>query len=104
MDESYGGGEMTTRTIVLPRLVGTRDLARDLVREAHTAPAAEETAVVSARAVDVAAPSFVDELVLLLKNQGVKEIKLHGASSDLLSSLKNRAELHGSIRVTKDAA
>lgn len=95
---------MTMRTIVLPRLVGTRELARTLVHEAPETADQGSRAVLSARAVDVAAPSFLDELVVVLKDAGVSEIVLQGASDDLATSLQSRADLHGGITVEKQAA
>lgn len=91
------------RTIVLPRLVGTRELARDLVSEARISDGTKERAVLAARAVDVVAPSFVDELVVALKEAGVSQLVLQGASEDLTASLNARAKAHAPFKIEEAA-
>ena len=88
--------------ITLPRLVGTRDAARELVEDAfrRAETSNEERIRLFARAVLSAAPSFVDELVASLARHGVSEIDVFGDSEDLLSKLDDAANRQeGSVRI-----
>ena len=80
--------------IELPRLVGTRDAARELVENNVTDSVHEVT--LHARAVLSAAPSFVDELIADLERRGVQKVELVGASDRLVAEFRQSAERHKS--------
>lgn len=91
-------------TFTLPRLVGTRGIAESMVSEAASSFQSDETAIVYARAVMSAAPSFVDAFVDSLAERGVKVINVVGGSDDLLEKLLDSASTRENIRVRATSA
>ncbi|WP_140162872.1 hypothetical protein [Agreia sp. VKM Ac-1783] len=89
-----------TTTIVLPRLVGTRNAAYNLVEDAFAGDVASAKEVeISARAVLAAAPSFVDALITSLDEHGVNSVTLVGASNDLVTEMKRAASRHPDLAI-----
>ncbi|UOQ57260.1 hypothetical protein MUN78_16645 [Leucobacter allii] len=75
-------------TIVLPRLLGTREKAEAIVAGAGFSNEVSRSVEVAARAVKTATPSFVNAFVEELHKRGVQEIRLLGASERFAASLE----------------
>lgn len=91
-----------TIEITLPRLVGTRNSAREILDKTlrdNTIDVLE----VHARAVLNAAPSFVDEFVKLTGENNVAEIRLTGESNELRQMFQDAAGRRGSVKITVGA-
>ncbi|MBC7596504.1 MAG: hypothetical protein H7288_21690 [Kineosporiaceae bacterium] len=84
--------------IVLPRLVGTRASADEIIESAlGSSRNIDSVIILRARAVLNAAPSFVDEFVKKLGVLGVSEIRLVGESDELLEQFSAASIRHGNI-------
>ena len=79
--------------IVLPRLVGNRELAQSFVEEAVRNGIISEDFSLFARAVSFMNHDFADELMLQLSNAGVKNLCVRGGYIELVKTLKNNS--HG---------
>ncbi len=84
-----------SETIILPRLNGTRDAAKALIKralgDARSEAQAGRDVTVNARAVTSAAPSFVDALIDDLADRGIAKVHLVGASQKLLERTQEAA-------------
>lgn len=89
--------------ITLPRLVGTRDVAEQIVNDA-LADERPESVTVSARVVLNAAPSFSDAFIESLLSRGVQRVLIFGGSDDLVSKLTVSAARRGGIEVVPSRA
>lgn len=79
--------------IVLPRLVGNRELAQSYVEEALGNGILSKEFTLFARAVSFMSHDFADELMLQLSNAGVKNLCVRGGYAELVEILKNNS--HG---------
>lgn len=91
-----------TIEIMLPRLVGTRNSAHEIL-SAALRDGVSDVLEVHARAVLNAAPSFIDEFVKIAGESGVTEIRLTGESNELRQMFQEAAERRGSVKVTAGA-
>ena len=83
--------------IALPRLVGTRESANDIIDSAIKSSHDVDFVILRARAVLNAAPSFVDEFVKKLGDLGIPRIKLVGESVELFEQFSEASSRHGNI-------
>ena len=88
--------------ITLPRLVGTRQAADQIVQESRLTPGDDVT--IYARAVSSAAPSFADELLKQLRHHGVRKIRVVGSESRLFTYLSESAGRLGGIEVVRSSS
>lgn len=78
------------KTIKLPRLVATRNLAERLVNNEITSHD-DSSVLIAARAVDVIGTSFVNALLSTLEDKGINTVYLQGASDDLVGKFEEGA-------------
>jgi hypothetical protein len=88
-----------TVEVTLPRLVGTRKSADEILGDILDGKAGDVLEV-HARAVLNAAPSFIDEFVKLAVKNSLAEIRLIGESNDLRHMFQAAASRRGSIKIT----
>ncbi len=90
--------------VSLPRLVGTRQSARELFEAAVADHHHVDTLVLRARAVLNAAPSFVDEIVRLSAEHGIDTIELVGESTELHKQFEEAAtRREGKVKIVSAA-
>lgn len=87
-------------TIILPRFIGTREKAQEIVTELGPELVTGGAVVIAARSVKTATRSFTNELVRLLAELGAETINLIGASAQFASELETEAAAKH-IRVSK---
>jgi hypothetical protein len=86
-------------TITLPRLVGTRAAAEQLVNEAVRGDRDSDAVLILARAVSSAGESFADQLVASLKERGYTRLKVVGAPALLVTYLGQSADRRTGVSV-----
>ncbi|GGL07810.1 phospholipase/lecithinase/hemolysin [Curtobacterium luteum] len=88
-----------TLNITLPRLVGTREAAEDLVNRTDGTP--EDGRVeVNGRALATSTISFADELVKKLIERGAKEILIVSAPERFRRQMTDAGKRHREVAVT----
>lgn len=87
-------------TITLPRLVGTRQAADEIVAESAIGER-DQVVTIFARAVSSSAPSFADELLKKLRNRGINKVLVVGSPDRLFAYLTDSAARLGDMTIER---